>query len=47
MTSWPLFQNALILRRPRVTSFAENIKVESTFIKASLKDSRKVERIKN
>ena len=31
----------------RVNNFAQNIKVESTFIKASLKDSRKVERIKN
>ena len=47
MTSSPLFQNAFILRRPRVTIFADIIKIVTIFIKAILKDLKKVKRIRN
>ena len=53
MTSWaeivniPLFHDTFILRRPRAASFAEIIKVAITFNKTTLKDSKKVKRIKN
>ena len=42
-----LFQNTLILRRPRVVISADVIKVVTTFIKKNFKDSKKVERIRN
>ena len=39
MASWPLFQNTVILRRPRVTNgvvdFADIIKIATTFIKTT------------
>ena len=47
MTSSHLFQNTFILRRPRVTIFADIIKIVTIFIKAILKDLKKVKRIRN
>ena len=47
MTSFPLFQNTIILRRPGVAIFADIIKIVTIFIKAIIKDSRKVKRIRN
>ena len=47
MTSWTLFQSTFILRRPRVASFADIIKIETKFNKTTLKNSRKVKRIRN
>ena len=41
------FQNTLILRRPRVTIFAEIIKIATMIFKKIIKDPRKVKRIKN
>ena len=38
MTSKPLFQNIFILKRPRVTNFADIIKIASIFIKTFFKD---------
>ena len=40
MMSWPLFQNAYILRKPRATISAEMIKILSMFIKTIFKDSK-------
>ena len=47
MTSYLLFQNTLILRRPRVAIFADIIKIVIMFIKAIIKDPRRVKRIRN
>ena len=52
MTSWteimtPLFQNTLTLRRPRVATFTDIIKVATIVIKITSKDSEKVEIIRN
>ena len=47
MTSKPLFQSTLILRRPGVDIFADIIKIVTMFIKTITKDSRKVKRIRN
>ena len=47
MTSYPPFQNILILRRPRVASFADIIKIITIFFKTIFKDSKKVKRIWN
>ena len=47
MTSSHLFQNTFILRRSRVTIFADIIKIVTIFIKAILKDLKKVKRIRN
>ena len=47
MTSYPPFQNILILRRPRVASFADIIKIITIFFKTVFKDSKKVKRIWN
>ena len=46
---WPqnLFQNAFILRRPRVDNFPDIIKMATMFIKTTFKDLKKVKRIKN
>ena len=41
------FQNTLILRRPGVAIFADNIKIVTMFMKTIIQDSIKVERIKN
>ena len=46
MTSQPLFQNTVTLRRPRVAIFADIIKIITRFIKEVIKDSRKVNRIR-
>ena len=46
MTSFPLFQNTIILRRPGVAIFVD-IKIVTIFIKAIIKESRKVKRIRN
>ena len=47
MTSYPLFQNDLILRRSGVVIFADIIKIVIMFIKTITKDSRKTKRIRN
>ena len=47
MTSCPLFQNTSILKGPGVAIFADIIKIVTMFIKAIIKDSRKVKRIRN
>ena len=47
MTSYPLFQNDLILRRSGVVIFADIIKIVIMFIKTITKDSRKTKRIGN
>ena len=47
MTSWPLFQNTVILRKPGVAIFADIIKLVTFFIKIILKNSRKAKIIKN
>ena len=41
------FQNIFVLRRAGVAIFADIIKIVTMFIKATLKDSRKVKRIRN
>ena len=41
------FQNIFVLRRPGVAIFAYIIKIVTMFIKPTLKDSRKVRRIRN
>ena len=45
MTSWPFFQNTLILRKPGVAVFADIIKIVTIFIETVIQDSRKVKRI--
>ena len=45
--SEPLFKNTFILRRPWVTIFTDIFKLVTKFIKAILKDSGKVKRIRN
>ena len=47
MTSQYLFQNAFILRRPRVVIFGGIIKIVTIFIQKNYKGSKKVKRIKN
>ena len=47
MTSKYLFQNAFILRKPRVAIFADIIKIVTMFIATIFKDSKKVKRIRN
>ena len=42
-----LFQNTFILRRTRATSFADIIKIATTFIKTTFEDSKKVKIIRN
>ena len=42
-----LFQDTFIIRRPRTANFADIIKVAIIFIKTTLKDSKKVKRIRN
>ena len=42
MTSLPLFQNKVILRRPRVAHFAYIIKILITLIKKTFKNSEEV-----
>ena len=44
MASKPLFQNTAILRQPGVAIFGDIIKIVTTFIKAIIKDSRKVKK---
>ena len=44
MVSKPLFQNTAILRQPGVAIFGDIIKIVTTFIKAIIKDSRKVKK---
>ena len=46
MTSQPLFQNTVILRRHGVAIFADNIKIIRRIIKKKFKDSRKIKRIR-
>ena len=41
VTSWTVFQNTFILRRPRVAIFADIIKTITFFIKKIFKDSKK------
>ena len=47
MTSLPLFQITIISRRPRLANFGDIIKIANMFIKATFKDSKKVQRIRN
>ena len=47
MTSWPLFQQTIVLRRPGVAIFVDIIKIIIRFIKQIFKDSRKVRIIRN
>ena len=46
MTSWPLFQNIIILIRPRLAIFADIIKIITRVIQIIFKDSIKVKRIR-
>ena len=41
MMSWPLFQNTFTLRWPRVSNFADTIKIATMFMKATFKNSEK------
>ena len=45
MTSLPLFQNIYILKRPKVTNFANIIKITTMFIETTFKDWKIVKRI--
>ena len=45
MTSQPLFQNTIILRRPGVVIFDESIKIIATFIKTTLKTQEKLKEL--
>ena len=47
MTSYPLYWNILILRRPGVANFADIIKIVTMFIKKIFRDSKKFKRIRN
>ena len=47
LTSYPLFQITLILRRPRLANFADIIKIATIFIKTTVIESRIVKRIRN
>ena len=47
MTSSPLFQNIVILRRRGVAIFADIIKIITRFTKKIFRDSRKVQRIRS
>ena len=47
MTSQPLFQKSIILKRPEVASFVDIIKILTRFIKKIFKDWRRAKRIKN
>ena len=44
---WPLFWNTFILGRPGLADFADVIKIATTFIKTTLKDSKKIQRIRH
>ena len=43
----PLFQNTIILRRPRQAVFGDIVKIVTMFIKIIFKDSKKVKMIGN
>ena len=45
MTPWLLFQNTFILRRPRVASFADIIRIAACLLKQPLKTQRKLEEL--
>ena len=47
MTSWPLFQNTVILRGPGLAIFADIIKNITRIVKQIFKDSIKAKRIRN
>ena len=47
LTSKPLFQNTIILRKPRVVNLAGIIKITTMFIKTTIKDWKKVKIIRN
>ena len=47
ITSWFLFQNIFILRRPKVTNFADIIKIKIIFIKKTFEGSKIVKRMRN
>ena len=47
LTSEPLFQNTIILRKPRVANLAGIIKITTMFIKITIKGWKKVKRIRN
>ena len=45
MTSYPLFENTFILRRPRVANFAEIIRIAPIVIKGIFKDAKKLKEL--
>ena len=45
MTSYPLYQNTSILRKPVVHFFADIIKIVTIFIKTMFNNSKKIERV--
>ena len=47
MTSYPLFQRSIILKRPSVAIFADIIKIVTIFIKTIFEDSKEFKRIRN
>ena len=47
ITSWFLLQNIFILRRPKVTNFADIIKIKIIFIKKTFEGSKIVKRMRN
>ena len=47
MTLYPLFQNALILRRPGVVIFADIIKIITMFLKQLRKTQEKFKKIES
>ena len=47
MTSYSLFQNTVILRRPGIAIFADIIKTKIRFIKQIFKGSRKCKILRN
>ena len=47
MTSYTLFQNTVILRRPGVAIFVGIMKIITRFTKQIFRDSRKAKKIRN
>ena len=45
-TSYSLFKNTFILRRPRLANVSNIIKIATIFIKITFKDSKKGKKIK-
>ena len=45
MTSWPLFQNTFILRKPGVDIFADIIKIITFYLKKPLQTQEKLKEL--